>query len=159
LTPPNKSTATNDIHPGSTTNDPDIAATTDIPPNIASSHNDTPAGSDTDSAYSHAYHYDVLRADKTDHRRRTGTDDDTNIPTPHPLWQSADIAKAVEINIKEFLHMTLAPLLSSDPEKPFESFIAVSLVKLPHLISISVRLIILTELTLSGRRIFRYPSC
>jgi hypothetical protein len=90
-----------------------------IPATDKSAHNGLfppPANSDSDSAYSHIYHYDVLRADKTDHRRRTGTDDDTNIPTPHPLWQSADIAKAVDINIKEFLNMTLAPLLSSEPE-------------------------------------------
>jgi hypothetical protein len=113
---PTKSTATDANIPDLTINTPDITAPNGIPPNIASSHNDTP-GSDADLAYSHVYHYDVLRADKTDHRRRrTGTDDDTNIPTPHPLWQSADIAKAVDTNVKEFLNMNLAPLLSSDPE-------------------------------------------
>jgi hypothetical protein len=114
---PTKSTATNvntpDLH---VHHAPDITANNGISPNIAStSCNDTP-GLDADSAYSHVYHYDALRADKTDHHHRTGTDNDSNVPTPHPLWQSSDIAKAVDINIKEFLNMTLAPLLTSDPE-------------------------------------------
>jgi hypothetical protein len=101
---PIKSTATNVNTPDITVNAPDITATYGIPLNISSSHDNTP-GSDADSVYSLIYHYNILRADKTDHRHPTGTYGDTNIATPHPLWQSADITKAVDINIKEFLNM------------------------------------------------------
>jgi hypothetical protein len=112
---PTKSTTTIANIPDLTDNAPDSTTPNGIPPNIASSRNDTP-GSDADSANSHVYHYNVLQADISDHRRRTGTDGDTNIPTSHPLWQSANIAKAGDINVKEFLNMTLAVLIFSDPE-------------------------------------------